>query len=648
MNALGLFFGFLALAGAAWAGPLERLVSPGPLAQAHALYETRCELCHARFDKSAQRALCLDCHKAVRTDLEKGEGFHGRMRGIATSPCRTCHPDHLGRNADIVGLDRGVFDHGHTDFTLTGSHAGAPCASCHREGTRFREAPRVCAACHTRDPHQGRLGERCETCHDTARWAPASVDHQKTRYPLAGRHQKVACALCHLDRTFAKEAPTDCLGCHGVDDKHDGRYGNRCEQCHTVNGWKRITTDHDRTRYPLKGAHTKVACDRCHPGNRFKGIPTDCRACHGAADPHRGAFGARCADCHTSDTWTSARFDHAATRFALAGAHRRVDCQRCHTGPLAAPRQGWTCSGCHANSDVHGGLWGPACSRCHIPEGWSAATFSHGRTSYPLEGAHEKVPCLGCHREPVGEKKLGSACVGCHRADDVHAGIYGEKCEACHPRPQRWGTYVFDHQKTSFPLVESHQRERCSACHVERVVTGATPRVCADCHAQDDPHRGEQGPACAGCHGQTDWVQGVAFDHELTGFPLVGQHAAAPCEACHPTREYRGTKTDCTACHAAKDVHTGTLGTGCSLCHTPNDWRIWQFDHDTQTKARLEGAHRRLACKSCHTQRADPKVTAPKDCVGCHAKDDVHRGGYGRRCERCHGVVSFRDLEMRW
>jgi hypothetical protein len=53
-----------------------------------------------------------------------------------------------------------------------------------------------------------------------------------------------------------------------------------------------------------------------------------------------------------------------------------------------------------------------------------------------LEGAHRKVKCESCHKLPAPQGKdaaaLGSNCISCHRADDVHDGQFGARCEQCH------------------------------------------------------------------------------------------------------------------------------------------------------------------------------------------------------------------------
>src|SRR5260370_8380519 len=52
----------------------------------------------------------------------------------------------------------------------------------------------------TRSPH-GPLATPCENCHNAASWRPIRAvpefDHNKTKYPLRGMHEKVQCVQCH-------------------------------------------------------------------------------------------------------------------------------------------------------------------------------------------------------------------------------------------------------------------------------------------------------------------------------------------------------------------------------------------------------------------------------------------------------------------
>jgi hypothetical protein len=104
---------------------------------------------------------------------------------------------------------------------------------------------------------------------------------------------------------------------------------------------------------------------------------------------------------------------------------------------------------------------------------------------------------------------------------------------------------------------------------------------------------------------------------------------------------FKGTPLNCESCH--RDLHhEGRLGPSCALCHNPNSWARWRFDHDTQTRYRLTGAHRNLNCQACHVAKNVAKPTLPMDCVACHRKDDVHHGSFGPTCERCHTTTSFK------
>ena len=80
---------------------IESLVMPGDVVRGHADIESECSSCHKLFSRSEQRALCLDCHEDVATDLGARTGFHGKSDGANTDECATCHTDHEGRNADL-------------------------------------------------------------------------------------------------------------------------------------------------------------------------------------------------------------------------------------------------------------------------------------------------------------------------------------------------------------------------------------------------------------------------------------------------------------------------------------------------------------------------------------------------------------------
>jgi len=495
------------------AGEIEKLLMPGPVIRGHADVEGDCGRCHVAFQAESQDALCRECHKDVGEDIRESTGFHGRAAGVANVRCCACHPEHKGRDANVLGLDRAAFDHEITDHPLRGVHLGVACEACHPLGSRFREAPSQCAECHRDDDvHKGGLGPDCAACHTEKAWLQAKFDHDRTRFALEGKHRDVQCSLCHANEHY-KDTPTDCATCHRADDRHLGRFGKRCETCHSSRGWKDARFDHGRdTHFPLRGRHRRATCESCHPRNLYgEKLATDCASCHRADDAHRGRNGTDCERCHREDSWASDVFDHERmAKFPLRGAHGSVKCERCH-----------------------------------------------------VRGVKQKI------------------------------------------------------QK---------------ACHA--------------CHARDDVHRGQQGTACERCHNERAWPADVFFEHDITRFPLLGLHAVVACEQCHKTTRFKDAPLACVECHAADDVHAGRLGSSCAVCHTPNGWNRWQFDHDEQTSFPLRGAHEALGCHACHRTRVEREIDLSKSCGSCHSHDDTHSGAFGRNCERCHGDVSWQEVDL--
>ena len=492
---------------------LERLVMPGPVVAAHADIETKCGKCHQPFERGAENGLCLVCHDEVAADLRGKRGFHGRSPAASGGDCRVCHAEHLGRDADVVGLDRESFDHNLSDFALVGAHASVACARCHTTGKPFREAQSDCASCHGKtDPHGGKLGTACADCHVERSWEEARFDHSKTKLPLAGKHEEVECAVCHPGQRYA-DTPRDCASCHALNDAHEGRYGPRCEACHGTAGWKETTFDHaSDTSFALTGAHATARCESCHAGGRMKPVPArNCLACHRSDDVHDGSNGTACAQCHGTGVWKPARFDHDAdTKFPLLGAHDGLSCERCHTGPLEDQQLATTCISCHRADDAHQGQQGTDCAHCHDVAGWKEkVTFDHDLTRFPLLGAHAVAACEECHAS-AAYQGTELRCVGCHAAKDSHEGRLGSSCESCH-NPNAWSAWRFDHgSRTSFALLGAHSEVGCESCHTKRAAPGVkleTPKDCASCHGLEDPHRNAFGSDCGRCHGASDWKE---------------------------------------------------------------------------------------------------------------------------------------------
>ncbi|MCP4006262.1 MAG: cytochrome C [bacterium] len=488
----------------------ERLIMPGPVIEAHAEFEGECSQCHRPFRKLEQRELCLDCHDhaPIADDINALAGFHGGAT-VRSVECSRCHTEHIGREADVVGLDPSSFDHSLTDYALRGRHRTASCAKCHETGRPHREAPAKCSDCHGEDdPHRGALGETCADCHDESSWRKAEFEHSKTEFPLIGRHAKVPCVSCHPDEHYSP-TPTDCISCHdGVHDPHAGRYGRDCRTCHTAHGWDRIEFQHDKdTDFALRGSHRSLACDSCHTGPSIQDkLERSCATCHRADDQHKGRFGENCVECHSEKSWKDEKFDHGQTVFPLHGAHRSVSCLRCHTGVLEKAEVTRTCQNCHPGDDVHAGQQGESCEQCHNAEGWTKRVFfEHDLTRFPLLGVHAAAACEECHTNSRFQD-TSTSCQECHASHDFHKGTMGSECSHCH-NPNGWNFWTFDHaQQTDFALDGAHEGRLCHDCHTTRV-QGKLSRSssCNSCHRDDDIHLSRFGIDCARCHTNERW-----------------------------------------------------------------------------------------------------------------------------------------------
>lgn len=564
----------------------NKLLMPGDVIQGHAKEEEACEKCHKKFDKKAQSQLCMACHKDVGKDVADGKGHHGRID--TRKECKECHAEHKGREFKAAAFDHAKFDHRLTDFELKGGHAApkVKCESCHKAGKKFREAPQVCYSCHQKDDkHKGGLGQDCAKCHVEKDWKTTEFDHDKTKFKLRGKHSDVKCVSCHINNKF-KDTPMACVSCHKKDDDkaHKGKLGPKCESCHTDKDWKDTKFDHDKTAFPLLGKHEEVKCDKCHIDKKYKGTPKACVSCHKKDDDkaHKGNFGAKCESCHSARDWKDIVFDHGKS------------------------------------------------------------------TKFPLLGKHQSPPlkCVACHKGDLYKDKLQMTCVACHKKDDdkAHKGNFGMKCETCHLEDD-WKKIKFDHDKdTKYPLFGKHKQVKCVACHKGKLYEEKLQSMCFACHEKDDKHKGQEGKKCETCHVEESWNRVDKFNHNrMSTFPLLGRHAIVACKKCHAAPTFKDAEETCISCHDKDDTHKRKLGTECQTCHNVRNWKAWDFDH-AKTGFKLEGPHKKPGCYACHFKPMGAKVIAPATCGGCHSQDDVHNGGFGDRCERCHEGDDWKGL----
>ncbi len=333
--------------------------------------------------------------------------------------------------------------------------------------------------------------------------------------------------------------------------------------------------------------------------------------------------------------------------------------------------------GFHASKEVKG----KDCATCHSEHHgrkfdmsrFDEDNFDHDLTSYELTGGHLKIDCRECHiPEFIADadiKKredtflgLEHDCISCH--EDVHQNTLStQDCASCHDTEAFAPATFFDHDDTEYPLTGKHVDVECIECHQKetrngkefQVFTGLEFNNCISCH--DDVHENNLGTNCKQCHSTESFTslrRIRRFDHNTTNFPLKGAHQQTDCFECHSQNESlvdmfqdrMGIQTnDCVECH--EDVHDNKFGTNCIECHNEQAWvsvDLDVFDHN-RTDYPLEGIHREVDCKECHTTNlTDP--LAHSQCVDCH--EDYHEGqfmvaatGFTPDCAECHTVDGF-------
>ena len=147
-------------------------------------------------------------------------------------------------------------------------------------------------------------------------------------------------------------------GTASVADRNKSPHGNikiACENCHTSKGWLPLRAqpefDHGKTPFPLRGVHSKVACEECHVDPVFTNAGQQCQDCH--ADIHRRRNSAQCDLCHTTNGWAVSvhNINEHQDRFPLIGAHAVVDCYACHkagaVGQFNRQSLSTECVSCH-------------------------------------------------------------------------------------------------------------------------------------------------------------------------------------------------------------------------------------------------------------------------------------------------------------
>jgi nitrate/TMAO reductase-like tetraheme cytochrome c subunit len=407
---------------------------------------------------------CNDCHLAKFISDGEIKKRKGTYLGLS-SDCISCHEDFhkntLGTDCskchNTVKYSSAIkFDHNKSKYKLTGLHLKVDCAKCHPKEKGNEKVFRVfkvaafsnCSPCH-QDVHKGKFGVDCQSCHQTVGFKIIngnSFDHNKTDFPLVGKHQEVNCNQCHKTNLKQKMPHKFCTDCH--EDYHKGQFVvdsivRQCTDCHNEQGFKPslFTIDeHNQIQFKLTGGHLKAKCESCHQKDStqpwvFSTLSNECVGCHenihGVELKVKYFPDNRCEYCHQTEKWATINFDHNTTEFSLQGKHSSQTCRKCHESEIIPGSKkilfasiGKNCESCH--KDVHFSQFKENgisdCGKCHGFNDWKAEKFNHSSTRFSLEGAHKNLDCIKCHPKVqsadvifIKYKLEDFKCAACHK-----------------------------------------------------------------------------------------------------------------------------------------------------------------------------------------------------------------------------------------
>ena len=306
--------------------------------------------------------------------------------------------------------------------------------------------------------------------------------------------------------------------------------------------------------------------------------------------------------------------------------------------------------------------------------------FNHSLTGYNLSVPHAKKQCIDCHKaefikDPNIRKKkftylgLNTSCLSCHA--DYHQQTLPATCTDCHLPDAFKPASKFSHTRAKFQLSGKHQDVPCISCHKSSVKNGLKYQEfkgikydnCLSCHK--DVHNGKFGQNCTQCHTEQSFslIKGTQnFDHDKTGFKLLGKHQKVACNSCHKSKLTNALKfARCSDCHT--DYHKNQfvkqgISPDCSQCHNVNGFKDFTFTFEQHNNGPfpLKGAHLAIPCFACHIKGSGKNDTVwsfreiGKHCIDCHK--NIHEGIISAKfypeenCENCHNDSRWNSINF--
>jgi Ni/Fe-hydrogenase subunit HybB-like protein len=376
----------------------------------------------------------------------------------------------------VVLLLQPMTQAGATKSPLTSAQIQAPqrasCLPCHQDpqalaaaGVAQDEIDRLTIVPQPPETPHGRLD--CVTCHygDGATEDLEAAHRDIVRDPTVD--DGGLCVACHSD--LPEELPQDRLRTPHDEVSHGELADVSCSDCHggVGHGFDPVSGE---IICPM------AVCLDCHISRQLDSELTDCDACHISA--HDAVPSINCNQCHQStEEWTEVGTE--THPLELVGKHAEAPCLDCHRGLNLV--EATHCGDCHQPpSDSH---YGAQCEDCHTPAGFQQAELLDH--PIPLEGAHQRAACAGCHTE--GQQSPEYVCSECHQPPENHL---SGPCTMCHT-PEGWTS------STAF-------------------ITNLAPQISHALEGQED---------CLMCHALASKVRPAPSNH--------GDYTNAQCVLCH-------------------------------------------------------------------------------------------------------------------
>jgi hypothetical protein len=329
-------------------------------------------------------------------------------------PLKSSERGHIHLPLALFGLAAGLLIAFFAFMSLSGKFLPGPVSAASPRNQELggyvshAEFEQQCIHCHA--PLHCVTDTRCQDCH---------MDIAQQRATASGLHS----LLPGTER---------CQNCHK---EHRGRDATITEMAFAnINHEKLANFSLAQHQHNYDGS--SMSCGSCHSNERFMKDTLDCISCHADADhdylsSHIEAYGAGCIDCHDGRDRMMA-FDHDQY-YPLDGAHKPLECDNCHIQKQYAVTVR-DCAGCHAEPELHAGVFGLDCARCHNSVAWAPAQLVQ-HTFVIAHGDEDITGCETCHAGTYTEYP----CFSCHTAEAMRWEhllldiLDTSNCIECHP-----------------------------------------------------------------------------------------------------------------------------------------------------------------------------------------------------------------------